>query len=191
MEARAAEQARAFPFKAIDHVAIALSGDAEAVYAALQEAGTAALRWPWVLRVLDGWRAAVESSVERDKAQDRLRRISPALASVVGPGRNPKPNRIADRIEAVELLRSYFEAYARAPSTPIPPRLLEIGNAAHEDSEARAKGAERGYPYTRLDAAAIVAARARGIRPDYALRVAREVVAAAFTVARTTVVRET
>lgn len=193
MEARVAEQARAFPEEPIDHVKIALAGNAEALYAALREAGTAALRWPWVLRILDGWRAAVEASIEphRDEARERMRGIGAALMHITGKGLVARPDRTASRIEAVKLLCSYFEAYLGDSSTPIPRRLLEIGDLAHKDREARASIRERGHRYTRLDEAAILAARRRVTRPGHALRVARDVVSAAFAVARSTVVRET
>lgn len=193
MEARVVEQARAFPREAIDHVRVALAGDAKGLYQALREAGTAALRWPWVLRVLDGWRGALEGGrrPDREKAKDRIHGVSAALAHIAGSGPPENPDRAANMREAVVLLRAYFEAYLKNPSTPIPPRLLEIGQAAEEDLNARTIGDDRRARYARLDEAAIVAARRRVTSPKKALEIARDVVSAAFAVARSTIVRVT
>jgi len=184
MEARVGEQARAFPRKSIDHVRVALAGNAEPLYEALREAGTAALRWPWVLRVLDGWRTAIEGprGPDTEKAQDRMNAVSAALVHIVGRGAVARPDILEERHEAVHLLRSHLEAYLTDATTPIPARLLEIGEAAYDRDKRR-------DPSARLDEAAIVAARHRATRASRALPVARDVVSVAFGVERSTLLR--
>jgi hypothetical protein len=109
-EARVAEQARAFPRKSIDHVRVALDGDAESLYEALREAGVAALRWPWVLRVLDGWREAIERLGGQDlkAARARMKGVSAALVHITGRGAVARPDRLALRTEAVRLAEAHW-----------------------------------------------------------------------------------
>lgn len=184
IEARVAEQARAFPRKAINHVRVSLAGNAEPLYEALREAGTAALRWPWVIRVLDGWRAAIEEAghPNSELARDRMEGVSAALANIRGRGAIARPERTANIREAADLLCAHLVVWLRDKNASVPPRLLEIGDAAHDDWNKRIAHRRTRHRYKRLDLAAIVDARRMVKVPGQAVRVAREVVAAAFGV---------
>lgn len=193
MEVRVAEQARAFPRKPIDRVRVALTGNAEALNEALREAGTAALRWPWVLLVLDGWRAAIERGIPPDstRARDLMANVSAALTRIVGKGAIARPDRRELIREAVRLMEDYFRECTGDGISPIPRRLLEIGEWAHREWNERTGTGDRRARYSPLDEGAIVAARQRVTRPHRARPVARQVVAAAFAVEVSTIKRMT
>lgn len=184
-EARVAEQARGLPRKRIDHVRVALAGDAEAVHWALRDGGTAALRWPWILRVLDGWRSAAEGpkGTDSDAATERLEAIGTALANIKGRGPVARPDRDSNLYEAVQLAFSFLHSYLTSPSTPIPQRLLQLGDSAHEEWNKRKRTVleKRRDRYVRLDDRAIMAAaREMATRKRTPLTAARRLVAKAY-----------
>ena len=195
VEVSAAKAAKFIPPHPIDHLAISLAGDPEkGLYQALGEAGTAALRWPWVLRIIDSWRQLIEDGEPHrvKKAKKRMERLGHALARITGRGPEARPARIDSMLDAADVLTKLLdEELDDAAAESARQRLIAIGDVAdthlRETARRRASKKKGVKPsgklpdeYVRLDESAISDALrkvARGGRPK---SVARAVVSRAF-----------
>lgn len=195
VEVSAAKAANFIPPQPIDHLAISLAGDPEkGLYEALGEAGAAALRWPWVLRIIDSWRQLIEDG-EPNRAKEaakRMERIGGALAHITGRGAKARPQRIESMLEAADLLTKLLsDELEGVAAESARQRLIALGDVADAHQRGTAKrrarmekgvnpSDKRSNDYVRLDESAISDALRRVACGKTPKSVARAVVSRAF-----------